>query len=118
VSYLKKPLDSAALDTLRINLSVRSDKIASDPVCDFCGNHTPVVVYASSRMSTGAIRQCWRWTACGMCEALVDTDKWTAMHRRVTARLRKMLPPHMPKAMIELAVSVTLEDFHKNVVRE
>ncbi len=107
MAYLKKQLDEKDRDSMRINLSVQPKKISPEPVCDFCGANHPLVVYAASRMSTGEIRNCWRWTACG---------QWREVELRIENWLLRSykdanLP--IPKDLLQLAVKASLEQFHK-----
>lgn len=116
MAYLKKQLDEKDRDNMRINLSVQPKKISPEPVCDFCGSNHPRVVYAASRMSTGEIRNCWRWTACGVCESLIDSGQWREVELRIENWLLRSykdanLP--IPKDLLQLAVKASLEQFHK-----
>jgi hypothetical protein len=114
--YLKQSLSDEITDTLRANLSVREKKLSAEPVCDFCGDH-PVVIYAASRMSTGQIRQCWRWCACPTCERLVDSDQWAEVQNRLISKLMKMLPG-MPRKLVASAAGVSLHEFIRYAVRK
>lgn len=116
MAYLKKPLDTAGRDAMRINLSVQPKKISPEPVCDFCGSKNPLVVYASSRMSTGEIQNCWRWTACGVCETLIDSEQWREVELRIENRLiqaYREVNLQIPEDLIHLAVKMALEQFHR-----
>jgi hypothetical protein len=89
MTYLKKELDAQALAAIRVNLSTRDQKLSPEPVCDWCGEAEPVVVYASKRMANGRFQQCWRWIACPRCERMIERENWDALRRRVTARFKK-----------------------------
>lgn len=120
MTYLKKSLAEDTKDMLRVNLSAREDKLSPDPVCDFCGGDRPICVYASHRMSTGEEIECWRWCACVMCSALVDSEKFDALRRRVAARLSRLLRgggARMNPAIIAEAVAIPMKDFLTNVVK-
>ncbi len=111
MTYLKKELTPAALDTLRINLSVQAAKMSAEPVCDFCGSADPVSVYADLKMSNGLERPAWRWCACGLCEKLVDASNWGDLQSRVTQRLLKLAPGTSPR-MVAAAVAESWKQFN------
>ena len=113
--YLKKQLDG-----MRIDLYTQPKKISPEPVCDFCGSENPLVVYASSSMSTGELRNCWRWAACGVCEALVDRDQWREVELRIENRLiwiYRVTRLPIPEDLIQYAVKGALNDFHRHAIK-
>lgn len=88
--YMFREISDWALDVMRINLSVRLDKLYPEPACDFCGDPNPVVQYGSKVMSTGEVRSCWRWCACSDCHALItahDADIIQKIAVRRTVRI-------------------------------
>jgi hypothetical protein len=116
--YLKKFLTEKATDAARIALSVRDRKWSSDPVCDFCADPKPIVIYASSRSSTGENGQVWRWTACETCEKLIDIDQWSAIQDRMMLVLRRRASMRdTPAPLLRQAVMHTLAEFHRYAVR-
>lgn len=115
MTYLKKPLDEAGRDELRINLSAQPRKLGPEPVCDFCGSTVPLVIYASYRMSTGEIRTCWRWAACGTCENLVDHNKWEEIEQRLISwlvRSYKFAGLKVNEDLLGIAARASLKEFH------
>lgn len=118
--YLKTELTNEMRDSMRISLSVQPKKIASEPVCDFCGDPHPVVVYRASKMSTGQLTPCWRWCACEACEEAVDRDDWKYIRKKVEARLLvvfgHMMPTKPPKSLVSEAVRKSLDQFHEAAI--
>ena len=115
--YLKKLLDPETMDMMRINLSVQEKKLSAEPVCDFCGAPHPMWVYASERMSTGEMRDAWRWCACGVCSGAVDRDNWNTIENRVVQRLKKMLLVNKDSPLVLAAARYALEEFHRYAKR-
>lgn len=119
MSYVKKRLDEEGTDTMRINLAMREKKLSAEPVCDFCGDPVPVFVYASTKMATGEIEQCWRWCACQVCSDAVDIDDWPVVEARLLHRLTGMLPTIVKGSPLILsAVRMALEEFHRFSIHE
>lgn len=118
MKYMKKRLDDEGVDNMRINLSVRELKLSAEPVCDFCGDPTPIYAYASYRMSTGETTQCWRWTACQICSDAIDREDFRIIEARALRRLQSLLPPLTKGSSLVLsAVRLAMEEFHRYVVR-
>ncbi len=116
MAYLKKQLDAIDRDEMRITLSAQISKLSSEPVCDFCGNGHPVAVYASARMSTGETKKCWRWTACDICEMLIDSSQWGLIEKQIEHRLIQLyesIGRPVPDNLIHFAVKGALEEFHR-----
>jgi hypothetical protein len=138
VTYLKKMIGEYDRDVARLSLSVRRDvsdpevnagnavdtaRLSAEPVCDWCGDSEPVVVYASRRMSTGEDRQCWRWFACERCERMVERGNWDALERKTIARYKKFFGAkiqaefgHVPDSLVNEAVASALQQFHDYAV--
>ena len=72
MTNVRKKLADEDLDNLRINLSVRKDKLSPEPVCDFCGSPDPVFIYAA--ISDTDRRPWWRWCACTFCAEAVENN--------------------------------------------
>ncbi len=115
--YLKKTLKTSDLDDMRDVLSHRKAKLYPDPVCDICGSDVPVVVYAANRMSTGEVRECWRWTACQRCSRDIDNDNWEAIRRRLIQWLNLKTPKALAHLM-PLAADHVLNDFKQFATKE
>lgn len=120
MNYLKKPVGTHDLDVVRINQSANEDKLSPEPMCDWCGDPKPVVLYASRRMANGVFKVCWRWMACAVCEALVDNDDWVTIRQRTTARFKKFfahrLPQGVPDDLVKEAVNAALNQFPKYAI--
>lgn len=133
MNYLRKPVDQIDEQAARANLSGKQDartapegtpatemRIAPTPQCDWCADGVPLYVYASSRMSTGEFRQCWRWMACLKCNRDIENGNWAALERRARARFKLFLGDRMaamfkgrpvPESLITEAVKTSLADF-------
>lgn len=117
MKFVKKYLSSKMKSDMRFLLSARRVKISSEPVCDFCGDSSPVYVYAATRMSTGFRVNCWRWCACVTCSKLVDANDWSGLSERVMARLVPMLP-FVVKAVLDEAVQNSVQSFLNDAMTE
>lgn len=78
-NYLKRALTAEELTKAKPG---KLPGIGSSPICDFCGERTPIYVYASKVMSTGPKIRCWRWTACAVCDQDIQDHNWGAMLKR------------------------------------
>jgi len=120
--YLK---DAFEKHRARLEKSVRErkgPKLASVPVCDFCGGH-PKWVYAATRMSAevGNLPVVnWRWCACELCSKAIDSDDRPALELRVESRLRYLAPSWLigHPLLLRRAVEFALEDFYTYAMRE
>lgn len=117
MKYMKKRLDDEGKDNMRITLSVQEKKLSPDPVCDFCGDLTPTFVYASYRMSTGQMYDCWRWCACEVCSGAIDREDFKVVEERMLHRLHALLPLVKGSPLILSAVRLALDEFHRYVIR-
>ena len=115
MSYLKKLLSAEELDAMRKRLATRAEKLYPDPVCDICGSEEPHWVYASQRMSTGEVRECWRWTACPRCSRDIDNGNWDAIKRRLVAWLALQMPHALDYQLSEAAGHAVI-DFLGNAI--
>lgn len=111
--YVKKYLDEEAIDGMRLNLAAQERKLSPEPVCDFCGDPKPLFVYAAWKMSTGEMRDCWRWCACGDCSHAVDMESWEVIEAKVLHRLHGLLPVSKGSPLILSAVRLAIEEFHR-----
>lgn len=109
MSYRKKALMEADIDEMRITLSVRQKKISSEPKCDFCGDDQPIFAYASRRMESGIIVDCWRWCACEDCSVSLDRRDWEAVLSKISKWLAGRLP--YPKNIIRHAARTSFQEF-------
>ena len=107
--YQRKKLSEADLDRMRINLSVRSDKIGPEPCCDFCGDDTPRFIYAATKMSTGAWTENWRWCACEDCDKWIQTGTWGHIEDKMIAWLQKKFS--VPNQVLRPVVRDSLSEF-------
>lgn len=112
--YLKVVLSEQTKDNLRISLSVFAHKLSADPVCDFCGDESPVYVYRAKRMSDGSEVECWRWCACARCSYDIDYNHFRDLRHRIATRLQNMTG--MPSKLVEQAVAFVLETFFDDAV--
>lgn len=97
--YRRKELD----ETIRVTM-----------LCDFCTMDHPIVVYAASRMSTGEIRDCWRWAACRECAELIESEAWIRLKDRMVAVLRYGFRQRgilIPLSLAETAIEHALIEF-------
>jgi hypothetical protein len=104
--YLKKRIDDLILRSIR-----------PSPLCDFCGSVSPAYVYAASRMSTGVVATCWRWTACEICSVFIDTDNWHQIEDRLLEKIKPVLR-YVPTALLREVVHLALSEFHQYAIRE
>jgi hypothetical protein len=86
-------------------------------ICDFCASPLPSWVYASSRMSTGEYRTCWRWAACNACASLIDGEEWDQLHNRVEVAFVKRFGWYLPK-VVKAATAVALGDFYRYAIED
>jgi len=107
--YQRKNLTDEDLDRMRINLSVRADKIGPEPCCDFCGQQIPAVIYAASRMSTGAWMDNWRWCACTDCDKGIQNGTWTRIEDKMITWLQTKF--NMPSDVLRAVVKESLSEF-------
>ena len=114
--YMKKKLTPEVIDGLRINLSAQDKKLSPDPVCDFCGNDTPVVVYAAIRMSTGEYKHAWRWCACAMCEMLLDDNDSAGVIRRIVDRMVFLTGGRFSRELVIQAANAAFKTFTRYAV--
>ncbi len=119
--YAKTILTDDILDDMRINLSAQPNKLSAEPVCDFCGDDSPVCVYHASRTSTGreavGAEVIYRWCACQACEQAVDTDDWYYLENRLVKVLATLLP-EFEKSLIRRAARISLDEFHRCSIKE
>jgi hypothetical protein len=118
MTYKHKPLTAEDIDRMRITLSVQEKRLSREPVCDFCGGATPVVVFAASQMSTGTKQECWRWCACEDCKSLVLADDWDSVKNKLSGRLQEVIRGRLSKHTLDMAVESALYEFHMYSVRE
>lgn len=116
MTFLRKLLDTKTTDLLREQLRHHRPRLSDEPVCDFCGSDAPMFVYASTRMSTGEQRACWRWLACSKCADAIEHARWFTLRDRVIDRLKTMLPADMPTQALIRTVERTLLEFHVTAV--
>lgn len=114
--YVKKHLTPEVIDSMRISLSAYEKKMSPEPVCDFCGDDTPVTVYAAMRMSTGEYRHAWRWCACSTCEMLLDSDDTTGVINRIINRMEFLTGGKFSRPLITQAASAAFETFTRYAV--
>lgn len=113
---LKKKLDAQMLIQLKGQIEDVFPRLSDNPVCDFCGSEKPTVVYASTRMSTGEQRACWRWLACEQCDDAIAHAHWYRLRDRVVDRLKTMLPGTTPDHIMRRTVERVLLEFHITAV--
>jgi hypothetical protein len=85
-------------------------------VCDFCAAFHPEWVYAARRMSTGQLKETWRWAACHECAAAIEREDWVALRARIKAAFIDMMA--MPTHMIDYAITNALREFFEWAVKE
>jgi hypothetical protein len=117
MKYLQKSLGASESDTLRITLSVYEPKLSPEPCCDFCGSEHPATMFAAEIMSTGEKRRSWRWLACAECTTAINADDWDIVKERMVRNLAMMTRAQYPTRMLQTAVTRSLDEFHKLVVR-
>jgi hypothetical protein len=116
MKYVKRLLDDDDTKNLRLSLSMQRRKLSPDPVCDFCGNELPVVVYGAKRMTVGAEIRCWRWCACTPCMLLIDSQTWNLLSNRIIAALTQLMPIELERQVLSDSVALCLETFKKDVL--
>lgn len=77
--YLRRPLTAVELAKA---FEPGRPRVGNSPLCDFCGERSPMFVYASSVMSTGQPIRCWRWCACSLCDSDLQTGNWSVLLKR------------------------------------
>jgi hypothetical protein len=120
MAYVKRVITSEDLDRIRIELSNQRRKLSPEPVCDFCGDPTPLFTYAASRMASGEQQMCWRWAACKTCSQAIDRDEWPEVIKRCQKRLQDMLESQemtdIPSKILEKAIWNMVDDFRATVI--
>jgi hypothetical protein len=96
---------------------VRLPKQKSDAsICDFCAAFHPEWVYAARRMSTGKLKEVWRWAACLECADAIEHQNWDVLRARIKTAFLDMMA--MPTPMIDKAIDVLLQEFFDWAVKE
>jgi hypothetical protein len=108
--YVQKSIDRATWNMLEERLGHR-------PYCDFCGSRHPVYVYAASRMSNGTYQNCWRWTACILCEDSICREDWGHISMDMLLSLRTILPKD-PVILLQRMVDLSLNEFFLYSIKE
>lgn len=89
--YLTKAVTEEELIIMRFQLGLLpAHKRFPGPVvvrCDFCGSKHPIMKYSASQLSTGEVRQCWRWLACQACHSVIEANDYKQLSRRILGGL-------------------------------
>ena len=114
-SYLWRPLTAADRAAFKISLPKIPKHMRwhgkLTPQCDFCSHDTPIVSYAAKRMSTGEVRECWRWLACEKCHDAITRNDFKAVERRSASAFGT------DAGQAQFAVKVALMAFHDHAVQ-
>ena len=112
--YLWRPLTPEDLANFKISLAKLPRKMRwkgkPTPQCDFCSHDQPTVSYAANRLSTGEVRDCWRWLACAGCHDAITRNDFKSLERRSANAFGDA-------QLAGFAVKVVLLAFHDHAVR-
>lgn len=85
--YLWQPLTPELLAAIRKNLTKLPKhmrwKGKPNPQCDFCSDDNPTVHYAAHRLTSGEVKDCWRWLACARCHDDITANDFKSIERRI-----------------------------------
>lgn len=110
MAYVKKTFSNEEYRDLNDAVKKYQRKVSNKISCDFCGEPHPIFVYAATRMSTGEVKECWRWCACWKCYLLVETNDWDAIRKQLVEWMRKVTP-HVPRHLAEQAAHKSFQEF-------
>lgn len=82
------------------------------PQCDFCADSKPIVVYAASKMTSGEVKDCWRWLACQACHDAITRNDFDAMEKRAA----RVFAAGMDGKTALFAVKMAMMRFHKEAI--
>jgi hypothetical protein len=113
--YLCRPITDADRAVYRKNLAKIPKhmrwKGKATPQCDFCAHDQPIVTYAAHRMTTGEVRECWRWLACPACHEAITSNDFKTIERRTASVFAS------PGTQETFAVKMALMAFHADAVQ-
>jgi hypothetical protein len=115
--FKQRPVTSETIEALRLNLSFNPNKMSPEPVCDFCADSKPTTQYAAWQMSTGEVRDCWRWVLCDRCSALVNHNQWHAVEDLLVKVMRRMAS-HTSNDLLLTVVRRFVKDFRAHAVED
>ena len=114
-TYLTQPLT----DEVRSRIVSNRDRVLllseeRKAICDFCGNHDPLLMYEASQSTTGAKVPNWLWRSCERCSSLVKAQDWKGLSERMYTCYEEPLKKMFSTADSELvrrAIDCSLFDF-------
>ena len=86
------------------------------PQCDFCSNTSPIVTYAANKLTTGEVKDCWRWLACKECHAAITRNDFDALEQRAYKCLSGAVSDRHLKKTVMFSIKLALLKFHKEAV--
>ena len=89
----------------------------SAPQCDFCSDPKPVVIYGASKMTTGEVKDCWRWSACAYCHDAITRNDFDAVEQRCVSKISAGLGRGHSHKTLLFAIKMSLLRFHKEAIQ-
>lgn len=119
--YLWREITDSDRAAILVNLAQLPEAMrwngSTTPQCDFCSDSKPIVTYGASRMTTGEVKDCWRWLACAECHAAITRNDFIALEDRAVKKIIGTIGHNHSRKTLQFAIKMALLRFHKEVTQ-